>query len=115
MCSSDLNLLQRQVLDALAKITGLPAPRLKIPHGLALGVAYANTILSRLFGREPQIPVEGVKIARHKMFVDCARARRELGFQAEPVRAALERAVHWYEANGYIAQSRARRMARAAA
>jgi len=109
------NLTLKQVLDALAKMTGLPAPRLKIPYGMALGIAYANTIFSRLFGREPQIPVEGVKIARHTMFVDCARARRELGFRAEPVRAALERAVRWYEANGYIAQSRAKRMARAAA
>ena len=109
------NLTLKQVLDALAKITGLPAPRLKIPHGLALGVAYANTIFSWLFGREPQIPVEGVKIARHKMFVDCLRAQRELGFQAGSVRAALERAVRWYEANGYIAKNRARRMARAAA
>jgi dihydroflavonol-4-reductase len=109
------NLTLKQMLDALAKITSLPAPRLKIPHGLALGVAYANTVFSRLTGREPGIPVEGVKIARHMMFVDCARAQRELGFKAGPVAAALGRAVHWYEANGYISKSRAKRMARAAA
>jgi len=109
------NLTLKQVLDTLAKITGLRAPILKIPHGLALGVAYANTALSRLVGREPGIPVEGVKIARHMMFVDCARAKRELGFRAGPVAAALERAVRWYEANGYIAKSRAKRMAHAAA
>jgi len=109
------NLTLKQMLDTLAKITGLRAPILKIPHGLALGVAYANTALSRLVGREPGIPVEGVKIARHMMFVDCARAKRELGFQAAPVAAALERAVRWYEANGYIAKSRAKRMAHAAA
>ena len=109
------NLTLKQMLDTLAKITGLRAPILKIPHGLALGVAYANTALSRLVGRDPGIPVEGVKIARHMMFVDCARAKRELGFQAGPVAAALERAVRWYEANGYIAESRAKRMAHAAA
>jgi len=109
------NLTLKQMLDALSKITGLPAPKLKIPHGLALGVAYASTVFSRLLGREPGIPVEGVKIARHMMFVDCSRAQRELGFKAGPVAAALERAVRWYEANGYIAKSRARRMARAAA
>lgn len=109
------NLTLKQVLDALAKITGLRAPSLKIPHGLALGVAYANTVFSRLLGREPGIPVEGVKIARHNMFVDCARAQRELGFKAGPVAAALERAVHWYAANGYIAKGRAKRMDRAAA
>ena len=109
------NLTLKAMLDMLAKITGLRAPSLKIPHGLALGVAYANTVFSRLLGREPGIPIEGVKIARHMMFVDCSRAQRELGFKACPVAAALERAVRWYEANGYIAKGRVKRMARAAA
>jgi dihydroflavonol-4-reductase len=109
------NLTLKQMLETLSRITGLPAPKLKIPHGLALGVAYASTVFSRLLGREPGIPVEGVKIARHMMFVDCARAQRELGFKAGPVAAALERAVRWYEANGYIAKGRAKRIARAAA
>src|SRR5229473_309296 len=109
------NLTLKQLLDALAGITGLPAPKLKIPHALALGVAYAETAFSRLIGKEPQIPVEGVKIAQHRMFVDCARARRELGFHAAPVAAALERAVRWYEANGYVSARRAKRIARAAA
>jgi dihydroflavonol-4-reductase len=109
------NLMLKEMLDTLAKITGLRSPMLKIPHGLALGVAYANTAFSRLVGREPGIPIEGVKIARHMMFVDCSRAKRELGFQAGSVTAALERAVRWYEANGYIAKNRAKRMAHAAA
>ena len=109
------NLTLKQMLDKLAKITGLRAPILKIPHGLALGIACANTVFSRLVGRQPGIPIEGVKIARHMMFVDCSRAKRELGFQAGPVAAALERAVRWYAANGYIAKSRAKRMAHAAA
>jgi dihydroflavonol-4-reductase len=108
------NLTLKAMLDILAKITGLRAPMLKIPHGLALGVAYANTVFSRLAGREPGIPIEGVKIARHMMFVDSSRAQRELGFKAGPVSAALERAVRWYDANGYIAKGRAKRMARAA-
>ena len=109
------NLTLKSVLDMLAEMTGLPAPSLKIPHGLALGVAYAETAFSRLIGREPQIPVEGVKIAQHMMFVDCSRAKRELGFEAGPVTAAFERAVRWYEANGYIAPRRAKKMVQAKA
>ena len=109
------NLTLKAMLDILARITGLRAPSLKIPHGLALGVAYANTVFSRLLGREPGIPIEGVKIARHMMFVDSSRAQRELGFKSGPVAAALERAVRWYDANGYIAKGRAKRIARAAA
>ena len=109
------NLTLKQVLDILAKITGLSAPKHKIPHGLALTAAYASTIFSRLMFREPGIPVEGVKIARHKMFVDCSRAQRDLGFRPGPVAAALERAVRWYEANDYVSGRRAKRIARAAA
>ncbi|MGC1416929.1 MAG: hopanoid-associated sugar epimerase [Candidatus Acidiferrum sp.] len=109
------NLTLKALLDMLSKITGLPAPSLKIPHGLALGVAYMNTAFSRLIGKEPQIPVEGVKIAQHMMFVDCSRAQRELGFKPGSVQAALERAVRWYEANGYVKPRRLKRMLRAAA
>lgn len=108
------NLTLKALLDLLANITGLPAPKLKIPHGLALGVAYMNTAFSRLIGKEPQIPVEGVKIAQHIMFVDCTRAQRELGFKPGPVAAALERAVRWYEANGYMKPRRVKKMLRAA-
>ena len=109
------NLTLKQLLDSLAKITGLPSPNWKIPHGLALLVAYASTIFARLMGKEPWIPIETVKVARHNMFVDCSRARRELGFQPGPVSAAVERAVRWYEANGYIAQRRAKRIVHATA
>jgi len=109
------NLTLKELLDTLAKITGLPAPRMKIPYGVALGVAYVESALSRLIGKEPGIPVEGVKIAQHKMFVDASRARRELGFQPGPVAAALERAVRWYQANGYVRAGRAKKMRLAAA
>jgi dihydroflavonol-4-reductase len=103
----------KRVLDALAAFTGLPAPKLKIPHAMALGVAYAETAFSRLIGREPQIPVEGVKIATHTMFVDCKRAQNELGFQPEPVSVAFERAARWYEENGYVSERRMKRMTHA--
>jgi dihydroflavonol-4-reductase len=108
------NLTLKGLLDLLAQITGLRAPGVKIPHGVALGVAYLDTAFSRLVGKEPQIPVEGVKIARHKMFVDASRARRELGFQPGPVAAALERAVRWYQVNGYVSPRRAKKIKLAA-
>lgn len=109
------NLTLKQLLDALAEITGLPQVRLRIPHALALGVAYAETAFSRVIGREPQIPPEGVKIAQHMMFVECGKASRELGFVPGPVKAALERAVRWYGANGYIRANRAARLSLARA
>jgi len=95
------NLSLKQVLDMLAGFSGRPAPRVRLPHAVALAAGYADAVVSRLLRREPRIPLEGVRMARHSMFVDAGRARRELGFAPGPVAAALERAVRWYQANGY--------------
>jgi dihydroflavonol-4-reductase len=56
--------------------------------------------------REPHIPVEGVRMARHRMFVDTGKAERELGFRAGPIAAALDRAVRWYQEHGYVERVR---------
>lgn len=100
------NMTLKELLDALAKITGLAAPARRIPHSVALIAACADSVYSRLMGREPHIPVEGVRIARHKMFVDDSKARRELGYQPGNVEAALERGVRWYVENGYLKHSK---------
>ena len=94
------NMTLKEILDALAVITGRPAPRVRIPHAVALAAGYADEWFSRLTGREPQIPVEGVKMSRHRMFVASDKAERELGYKPGRWKPALERAVRWYEAFG---------------
>ncbi|MGD0963500.1 MAG: hopanoid-associated sugar epimerase [Candidatus Acidiferrales bacterium] len=96
------NMTLKQILDALSVITGRPAPRVRLPHAVALAAGYADQWFSRLVGREPQIPVEGVKMSRHRMFVASDKAQKELGYRSGPVEVALERAVRWYETCGYI-------------
>ena len=96
------NMTLKSILDALSAITGRPAPRLRLPHAVALAAGYADELYSKLAGREPQIPVDGVKMSRHKMFVESDKAERELGYKPTSVDAALERSVRWYEEHGYI-------------
>jgi dihydroflavonol-4-reductase len=96
------NMTLKQILNALAGITGRPAPRVRLPHAVALAAGYADEWFSRLIGRDPRIPVEGVKMSRHRMFVATGKAERELGFAPGPVEAALARAVNWYQQHGYI-------------
>ena len=100
------NLKLQQALEILSRASGRPAPRMRIPHSLALAAGYADAVLSRLTGREPQIPLEGVRMARHSMFVNAERARAELGFSPGPLAAAFERAVRWYESSGYVQAAR---------
>jgi dihydroflavonol-4-reductase len=101
------NLTLKQMLDMLAMASGRPAPRWKFPYVLAYAAGCVDAGVSRLLGREPQIPLEGVRMARHKMFVDASKAGREIGFAPGPIEAALERAAAWYESNGYVAAGRA--------
>jgi dihydroflavonol-4-reductase len=96
------NMTLKQILEALAKIAGRPAPRVRLPHAIALAAGYANEFFSRVSGREPGIPVEGVRMSRHKMFVESDKAERELSYKPGSVEAALVRAVCWYTDHGYI-------------
>jgi dihydroflavonol-4-reductase len=96
------NMTLKQILEALAAITGRPAPRVRLPHAVALAAGYADEFFSRLRGTEPRIPVEGVKMSRHRMWVESDKAEKELGYRPGDVEAALERAVRWYGEHGYV-------------
>ena len=109
------NMTLKEILDVLSAITGRPAPRLKLPHAVALAAGYADQWISRIARREPQIPVEGVKMSRHRMFVASDKAERELGYRPGSVEAALERAVRWYQASEYVTSRGKKTVARAQA
>lgn len=90
------NLAFLEILQELADISGRRAPRIRLPYSVAWTAGAACQAWSRLSGRPPAVPIEGVRMARYRMFADCSKARRELGFSPGPVRPALERAVAWF-------------------
>jgi dihydroflavonol-4-reductase len=92
-----VNMQLKEIFDALAAITGRRSPSLRMPHAVAIGVAHISEVAARLTGTDPLVPLEGARMARLTMFVDTSKARRELGFEAGSVPAALERAVRWYK------------------
>ncbi len=95
------NLTLQQILNHLALITNKPASAMKIPYAVAYATGVITTAWANFTGREPMAPLEGVRMARKKMFVTHAKAARELGFSPAPSDAALKRAVDWFRANGY--------------
>ena len=96
------NMTLREIFAALARFSGRRTPRWRIPHALALAAGYVDTGISAFAGREPRIPLEGVRMARHKMFVDCSKATQKLGFRPGSAVAALERAAQWYLDHRYV-------------
>jgi dihydroflavonol-4-reductase len=97
------NMTLKEIFDALAAVSGRPAPRVRIPLALAFAIGSASEALARFTDREPRVPLDGVRMARRPMFVDGSKARRELEFTPGSVESALERAVTWYIDRGYAA------------
>lgn len=96
------NLSLREIFEMLSRLTGVKAPRIKLPWQAVLPLAYANRwIAEHLTHRPPRIPLEGVRMAKYRMYYDCSKARRELGLPQSPVETALEKAVRWFREHGY--------------
>ena len=103
------NMTLAEILAQLSEITGIPAPRLRLPYAVAWTAGALSTAVSTwITHRPPAVALEAVRMARRRMFFDPAKAVRELGLPQTPVRAALEDAVAWFEEKGLIPK-RARR------
>jgi dihydroflavonol-4-reductase len=96
------NLTLEHILNLLAGVSGLRAPKTRIPYALAYAAGLASTGWARITGRAPGVPLDAVRLARKKMFVSHEKAARELGYAPGPVEDALRRAVEWFRENGYV-------------
>jgi dihydroflavonol-4-reductase len=98
------NLSFDELWSRLGAISGRRAPRRRMPHALALAAAIADEARCRVIrGAQPVVPLEGVRMARHHMYVASRRAADELGVTAGGVDPALDAAVRWYRDHGYVA------------
>ncbi len=95
------NLTLQQIFEKLAEVTGRKAPRMRIPYAVAYAAGMASTGWAAVTGKEPRAPLDGVRMARKKMWVRHDKAARELGYQARPAVEALRAAANWFQANGY--------------
>ena len=96
------NLTLQQILEKLAVLTGKKAPTIKLPYGFVYGLACVeNFVTGTLMQREPLIPLEGVKMAKKRMWFSNDRAVHELGFKPASTDLALKRAIDWYQSHGY--------------
>lgn len=95
------NLTLKQIFELLSSITGLPAPRIRLPWWVAFAAAAADTLRAEITGSPPRAPLDAVRMARKKMWVTHAKAGRELGYRPGPAKTALRHAVEWFQAHGY--------------
>ena len=97
------NLSLSEIFQVLANITGLSAPRVRLPYRPILALSYLDEFWATYVShRPPRMPVAAVKMAKKFMYFDSGKAVRELGLPQTPVRQALEDAVGWFQEQGYV-------------
>jgi dihydroflavonol-4-reductase len=95
------NLTLAEILQKLAAIAGRKAPTTRLPYALAYCAGMCSTAWAELTGRPPRVPLNGVRMAKKKMWVSHEKARRDLGFDPQPAVVALRRAVEWFTGSGH--------------
>ena len=96
------NWTMRETLAVLEELTGVPAPKFRVPYFVALMAAHVDERISAVTGKPPKAPLGGVSMAKYKMFFNPAKAIRELGLPQTPARQAFADAIEWFGKNGYI-------------
>jgi dihydroflavonol-4-reductase len=96
------NLLLKDLLALVAQVVGRRPPTIELPESLIWPAAWLMEGLARVTGIPPMMTRDHIKMARHRMFYSSDKAKRELGYEPRPVRAAIEDAVAWFRDNGML-------------
>jgi dihydroflavonol-4-reductase len=96
------NMALADMLAIIAKLVGRRPPRLQLPRLPLMPLAYAAEAVAQITGREPFVTVDGLKMAKYRMYFTAAKAERDLGFKARPANDALNDAIRWFQEAGYL-------------
>ncbi len=96
------NVLLADMLADIARLVGRRPPTLKLPRTVIYPFAYGAELMAKMTGVEPFVTLDGLRMARHHMFFDNAKARRELGYAPRPYRDGLTDAIAWFRSHGTL-------------
>jgi dihydroflavonol-4-reductase len=96
------NVVFSQLLADIAGLVGRRAPRVRLPWRALLPIAYVAEAVANVTGREPLTTLDGVRLAKYRMFFASGKAENELGYRSRPYLAGIEDAVRWFRDAGYL-------------
>jgi dihydroflavonol-4-reductase len=83
------NLPLAAILAEVARVAGTRPPRIRVPYTVAYPVAVGAELMARLTEKEPFITLDGVRMARKKMYFTSAKASRKLGYAPRPAKTRV--------------------------
>lgn len=97
------NLTHHQAVTTIARVVGVPPPRLHVPGVLLGPLGTAMDLFNRVWPGEPLSEGQQIRLMKYLIFYDDSKARRELGLgPPTPFQASVERAFEWYRVQGCL-------------
>lgn len=96
------NMTLGEMLAQIAGLAGRKAPRVKLARALIFPLAYVAEAAAQFTKHEPFVTVDGLRMAKYKMFFSSAKAARDLSYVARPASEALGDAYRWFRDAGYL-------------
>jgi dihydroflavonol-4-reductase len=90
-----VNLHMDDFFHRLERLSGVPAPRLKLPSRVNVLGARLLEQVAKWRGTKPQLDPQEVDIGEHWFWLDASKAERELGFQARDTHETLSDTVRY--------------------
>ncbi|MGV1088746.1 MAG: NAD-dependent epimerase/dehydratase family protein [Mycobacterium sp.] len=85
-----------EVVRIAAEAAGVPAPTKRLPVPVAYAMGALGTAKARLRGSDERLTLNAVRLMRAESPVDCSKARRELGWQPNPVEDSIRAAARFW-------------------
>jgi farnesol dehydrogenase len=82
--------------------TGIEPPKRKIPYAIARMVGRLQRWRAEMFGVEPELTDEVVRIYANEWAYSSARAERDLGYTVTPLRSGIAKTVAWLRDRGQL-------------
>jgi dihydroflavonol-4-reductase len=96
------NMSLAEMLRVIAELTGRKPPTITVPRLAVWPIALGAEAVAYFTGREPFATLDGLKMAKKKMYFSSAKAAAELGYRARPARDGLADAIAWFRQAGYL-------------
>lgn len=93
---SEKMITNTEVARIAADAAGVAPPGKSIPLALSYALAAMGTAKARLRGTDEQLSLASLRLMRAEAPVDCAKARRELGWEPRPVEESIREAAQFW-------------------
>ena len=93
---SEKMITNAEVARIAAEAAGVAPPAKSLPLAVSYALAALGTAKARLRGTDEQLSLASLRLMRAEAPVDCAKARRELGWEPRPVEESIRDAARFW-------------------